>query len=144
MPRALAGGRPFCSPSRRRSRRTVTPCTAAGGSITITLATRSRAAYEQGWDLYPAQLPARYAAVYSFFMEAAEPAAARLRSFVEKAAQATLAGAVFSATGQGLLNFLLSAVAASALTEREAEAVTGLSSKELHGRSFAAIAAARR
>lgn len=102
--------------------------------------------YEQGWDLHPAQLPARYAAVYSFFMEAAGPAAARLRSFVEKAAQATLAGAVFddAATGQGLLNFFRCAVAAGAMTEDEAVAAAGLSPEELRGRSFAAIAAVRR
>ena len=102
--------------------------------------------YYQGWDLHPAQLPARYAAVYAFFLEALEPAAARLRSFVEKAAQATLAGAVFddTATGQGLLNFFLRAVAAGAMTWDEAAARAGLSPEELRGRSFAAIAAGRR
>ena len=45
--------------------------------------------YYQGWDLHPAQLPTRYAAVYAFFLEGLEPAAERLRTFVEKAARAT-------------------------------------------------------
>src|SRR6267154_1287345 len=33
-------------------------------------------AYYQGWDLHPAQLPTRYAAVYSFFLEGLDSAAA--------------------------------------------------------------------
>ena len=65
--------------------------------------------YYQGWDLHPAQLPTRYAAVYAFFLSARPAATARLRNFVEKAAQATLVGDVFddAATGQGLLNFFV-------------------------------------
>ena len=64
-------------------------------------------AYYQGWDLHPAQLPTRYAAVFSFFLEGLDSAAARLKNFVEKAAKATLVGDVFddAATGQGLLNY---------------------------------------
>ena len=46
--------------------------------------------FYQGWDLHPAQLPTRYAAVYAFFLEARPAATARLKNFVEKAAQATL------------------------------------------------------
>jgi hypothetical protein len=63
--------------------------------------------FYQGWDLHPAQLPTRYAAVYDFFLSARPAATARLRNFVDKAAQATLVGDVFddAATGQGLLNF---------------------------------------
>jgi hypothetical protein len=65
-------------------------------------------AYYQGWDLHPAQLPTRYAAVYSFFLQSLDAASERLRNFVEKAAKATLVGDVFddAATGQGLLNLL--------------------------------------
>lgn len=104
------------------------------------------AGFYQGWDLHPAQLPARYAAVYAFFLEGAEAAAARLRTFVDRAAQASLTGAVFddAATGQGLLNYFLRAVAAGALTEEEATARAGLTLDELRARSFAAIAAGRR
>src|SRR6202171_1326893 len=51
-------------------------------------------AYYQGWDLHPAQLPTRYAAVYAFFLEGLDSAAARWKNFVDKAAKATLVGEV--------------------------------------------------
>lgn len=100
--------------------------------------------YYQGWDLHPAQLPTRYAAVYAFFLSARPAATARLRNFVEKAAQATLVGDVFddAATGQGLLNFFVRGVSAGALTLEEA-AETGLTPDELQGRSFTRILEAR-
>src|SRR5262249_30885480 len=103
-----------------------------------------RNAYYQGWDLNPAQLPTRYAAVFSFFLEAREEAAARLRAFVDKAAQATLLGSVFddAATGQGLLNFFLRGLSCGALTEQEALA-TGLTLEEIRGRSFVKMLAGR-
>jgi citrate lyase beta subunit len=97
-------------------------------------------AYYQGWDLHPAQLPTRYAAVYSFFLEGLDPAARRLRSFTEKAAQASLLGDVFddAATGQGLLNFFLRGLGCGAITPEEA-AATGLSLAEMQTRSFRKI-----
>lgn len=96
--------------------------------------------YYQGWDLHPAQLPTRYAAVYSFFLSARPAAVARLRNFVEKAAQATLVGDVFddAATGQGLLNFFVRGLTSGALTIHEASE-TGLTVEELQGRSFLKI-----
>ncbi|HEU4454636.1 MAG TPA: hypothetical protein VFR81_16330 [Longimicrobium sp.] len=101
--------------------------------------------FYQGWDLHPAQLVTRYAAVFAFFLEGMEPAAARLRNFVERAAQATRVGDAFddAATGQGLLNFFLRAVQSGALPEDEASARTGLTPEELRGRSFARIVEAR-
>lgn len=102
--------------------------------------------FYQGWDLHPAQLPSRYATVYGFFLQGLEPAAARLRNFVEQAARATLVGDVFddAATGQGLLNYFLRAVNCGAVSEEEAGEKTGLTAAELHGRSFPAILAGRR
>lgn len=102
-------------------------------------------AYYQGWDLHPAQLPTRYAAVYSFFLEGLEPASQRLSNFVNKAAQATLVGDVFddAATGQGLLNYFLRGMSCGAITEAEAEA-TGLSREDFEGRSFLKILESRR
>ena len=99
----------------------------------------------QGWDLHPAQLPVRFAATYAFFLEGAEAAARRLRGFVDKAAQATLAGAVFddAATGQGLLNFFLRALGCGAVVEGDVVAMTGLSREALETRSFAQIVALR-
>jgi citrate lyase beta subunit len=98
-------------------------------------------AYYQGWDLHPAQLPTRYAAVYSFFLEGLDSAAKRLKHFVEKAAKATLVGDVFddAATGQGLLNYFLRAINCGAISESEAERLTGVTTEELHFGSFLKI-----
>jgi len=102
-------------------------------------------AYYQGWDLHPAQLPTRYAAVYSFFLEGLAAATERLRNFMQKAGQATLVGDVFddAATGQGLLNYFIRGVNSGALTEDEALA-TGLTLDELRSRSFVKILQGRR
>jgi len=98
-------------------------------------------AYYQGWDLHPAQLPTRYAAVYSFFLEGLDSAATRLRNFVDKAAKATLVGDVFddAATGQGLLNYFLRAINCGAISEAEAERLAGVTPEELHLGSFLKI-----
>ena len=98
-------------------------------------------AFYQGWDLHPAQLPTRYAAVYAFFLESLDAASERLKNFVEKAAKATLVGDVFddAATGQGLLNYFLRAVNCGAITEAEAVERSGLTLPELRSASFAKI-----
>jgi citrate lyase beta subunit len=97
--------------------------------------------FYQGWDLHPAQLPTRYAAVYSFFLESLEAASERLKNFVEKAAKATLVGDVFddAATGQGLLNYFLRAINCGALPEDEALKLSGLTLEELRSASFVKI-----
>ena len=99
----------------------------------------------QGWDLHPAQFPTRYAAVYSFFLESYEEATHRLKTFVERAARATLTGEVFddAATGQGLLNYFLTGLNCGALSEAEALA-TGLTIEEIQTRSFFKILEGRR
>jgi uncharacterized protein DUF6986 len=101
--------------------------------------------FYQSWDLHPAQLPPRYAAVYAFFHGARSAATARLRNFVDQATHATLVGNVFddAATGQGLLNFFARGLACGALTMAEARE-TGLSVGELQGRSFLTIVENRR
>ncbi len=98
-------------------------------------------AFYQGWDLHPAQLPIRYTAVYSFFLESLDAASERLRNFVAKAAQATLVGDVFddAATGQGLLNYFLRAINCGAITEQEATELTSLTLEELRSGSFVKI-----
>jgi len=102
--------------------------------------------FYQGWDLHPAQLVTRYAAVFAFFLEGLGPASERLKNFVQKAAQATLVGDVFddAATGQGLLNYFLRAMNCGAITEREAVEMSGLTVAELQSRSFAKILEGRR
>ena len=99
----------------------------------------------QGWDLNPAQLPMRYTAVYAFFLESYDDAVLRLKTFVEKAAQATLIGDTFddAATGQGLLNYFLKALNSGAITIDEV-LVTGLTLDEIRTRSFAKILKDRR
>jgi hypothetical protein len=101
--------------------------------------------YYQGWDLHPAQLPTRYAAVYAFFLTARPAATTRLRNFVAKAAHATLVGEVFddAATGQGLLNFFVRGLSSGAITMDEAKE-TGLTAQELRSRSFLEIVEGRR
>jgi len=96
--------------------------------------------YYQGWDLNPAQLPMRYTAVFAFFLESYPDAVDRLKTFVEKAARATLIGDVFddAATGQGLLNYFLKALNSGAITEEEVLA-TGLTLDEIRTRSFKKI-----
>ncbi|MBD0369608.1 MAG: phosphoenolpyruvate kinase [Pyrinomonadaceae bacterium] len=103
-------------------------------------------AFYQGWDLHPAQLPTRYAAVYAFFLESLDQASERLRNFVAKAAQATLVGDVFddAATGQGLLNYFLRAINCGAITEDEAQRLTTLTREELLSGSFVKILNNRR
>jgi hypothetical protein len=102
--------------------------------------------FYQGWDLHPAQLPTRYAAVFAFFLDGLSAASDRLRNFVQKAAQATLVGDVFddAATGQGLLNYFLRALNCGAISENEAVEMSGLSVAELRSRSFAKILEGRR
>ncbi len=93
--------------------------------------------YYQGWDLHPGQLPIRYAAVYTFFLQSLEQASLRLKNFIEVAAKATLVGDVFddAATGQGLLNFFIKAYNCGAISEKEI-LKTGLTLEELRQKSF--------
>jgi len=137
----------------------------AGGSLTSAQKEQNRAAvhhawrlhfdhvrhslengYFQGWDLHPAQLPTRYAAIYSFFLESLDAASRRLRNFIEKAAQATLVGEVFddAATGQGLLNYFLRAINCGAIAPEEAQSLSGLTLPELRTGSFLKILEGRR
>ncbi len=103
-------------------------------------------AFYQGWDLHPAQLPTRYAALYSFFLEGLEAAGERLSAFVGSAARATLVGEVFddAATGQGLLNYFLRAINCGAISVEEATARTGLRVDEIRSRSFVRILEGRK
>jgi len=97
--------------------------------------------FYQGWDLHPAQLVTRYAAVYAFFLDGLAAASERLKNFVQKAAQATAVGGVFddAATGQGLLNYFLRAMNCGAISEAEAVETSGLTVTQLESRSFSSI-----
>lgn len=99
-----------------------------------------RLGFYQGWDLNPAQIPIRYAAVYYFFLTGLEESTARLTTFIDKAAQASLSGNTFddAATGQGLVNYFINGINCGALTMDEASA-TGITESELASRSFLQI-----
>jgi citrate lyase beta subunit len=73
--------------------------------------------FYQGWDLHPAQIPARLVAVHTFFLEGLAEASARLRNFRDQSEQATRVGAIFddAATGRGLVNFFERAVRCGAI-----------------------------
>ncbi len=95
----------------------------------------------QSWDLHPAQLPARYAAVYSFFLQSKDAQGERLKNFLAKATQAAATGNQFddAASAQGILNFFARASNCGALTEAEIGEATNLTADELRAASFAQI-----
>jgi citrate lyase beta subunit len=92
----------------------------------------------QGWDLHPAQLPARFGALFAFFAAELEPAGARLRAFLDRAAVATRLGSMFddAATAQVLLNTFRRALACAAVTPAEVERATGLSVDQIRAMRF--------
>jgi citrate lyase beta subunit len=77
--------------------------------------------FYQGWDLHPAQIPARLIAVHTFFLEGLAEASARLRNFRDQSEQATRVGAIFddAATGRGLVNYFERAVRCGAIQESD-------------------------
>ncbi len=104
-----------------------------------------RNGYLEGWDLNPAQLPVRWAAMNHFYLSQLDDATERLRVFVEEATHATLTkGAQFDdlATAEGCKNFFKQGLACGALTEAEVKA-TGCTLEEINAKSFREIAAAR-
>jgi citrate lyase beta subunit len=98
--------------------------------------------FHQGWDLHPAQLPARYAAVFLFFRHSLQEAAARLRSFLDASARASTLGARFddASSAQGLLVFLRQALACGAVSDEEAAAATGIDADTLRTASLDQLA----
>lgn len=86
-----------------------------------------------GWDLHPAQLPARFAATYSFFEEKIGPLGTRLKSFLGAAAGAMRTGQQFddAAMANQQLCFIRQALRCGAVSSAEVEVATGLSEHEL-------------
>lgn len=75
----------------------------------------------QGWDLHPAQLPVRYAAVFSYFTELLPGAVARYKNFLQQSEQATRVGTAFddAVTVQILKNLFDRAAACGAIDASE-------------------------
>lgn len=85
-------------------------------------------AYYQGWDMHPGHLPTRYAAVYAFYREGLEQAAARLAAYVAKAG-----GDVMDepATAKALSGYLLRGLDCGAVDPGEVARLTGLTRADL-------------
>ncbi|MEV5597830.1 aldolase [Streptomyces sp. NPDC052496] len=87
-------------------------------------------AYYQGWDMHPAHLPTRYAAVYTFYREGLEQAAARLAAYVAKAGGDVLDE---PATAKALSGYLLRGLDCGAVDIAEVARLTGLTRADLDG-----------
>ncbi|WP_405809884.1 HpcH/HpaI aldolase/citrate lyase family protein [Streptomyces sp. NBC_00210] len=87
-------------------------------------------AYYQGWDMHPGHLPTRYAAVFAFYREGFEQAAARLAAYANHAG-----GDVMDepATAKALSGYLLRGIDCGALDTAEVARLTGLSRADLDG-----------
>ncbi|PJJ00668.1 citrate lyase beta subunit [Streptomyces sp. 2333.5] len=87
-------------------------------------------AYYQGWDMHPGHLPTRYAAVYAFYREGLEQAAARLAAYAAKAG-----GDVMDepATAKALSGYLLRGLDCGAVDPEEVARLTGLTRGDLEG-----------
>jgi len=94
--------------------------------------------FYQSWDLHPNQLPARYAAVYAFFLESRDAMAVRLKEFINRSTQATLTGNTFddAASAEGILNFFRSGSDCGAFEPKEIKTLLGVSPDELRSTSF--------
>lgn len=97
-----------------------------------------------GWDLHPAQLVSRYAALYAFYLTGLEPASRRLATFLDTVAKEDAPRDIADdlATGQALLNFLLRAIACGAAERAEVASLTGLGAELLDGRPFRSVLSA--
>ncbi|MFF8831449.1 DUF6986 family protein [Streptomyces sp. NPDC015131] len=87
-------------------------------------------AYYQGWDMHPGHLPTRYAAVFAFYREGFEQAAARLSAYANQAG-----GDVMDepATAKALSSYLLRGIDCGALGTDEVARLTGLTRADLDG-----------
>ncbi len=84
--------------------------------------------YYQGWDMHPGHLPTRYAAVYAFYREGLEQAAARLVAYTHRTG-----GDVMDepATARALSGYLLRGLDCGAVGAGETARLTGLTRADL-------------
>ncbi|WP_320775565.1 DUF6986 family protein [Streptomyces sp. CRN 30] len=88
-------------------------------------------AFHQGWDMHPGHLPTRYAAVFAFYREGYERAAARLARYAHR-----VGGDVLDepATARALGGYLLRGLDCGALDPEEVtRAADGLTRADLEG-----------
>lgn len=84
--------------------------------------------FYQGWDLHGAQLPTRYAAVFTFYRENAGIAAERLRAYLGRAETGTMDE---PATAIALAGYFLRGLDAGAISGEEVDKLTGQNVKSL-------------
>ena len=100
---------------------------AAAWSLHHRLVGRSLArGYYQGWDLHPAQLPTRYAAVFAFYRNGFDVAAGRLAAYVTQRDSAFMDE---PATARALADFVLRGLDCGALDE---DVATGRCAMDRH------------
>jgi citrate lyase beta subunit len=90
----------------------------------------------QGWDLHPAQLPVRYAALYDYFLAERDRIIPRLKKFLEQSGQAVRSGETFddAATVRGMLLFFRRGFLCGAFTPDDI-ALAGLAIADLSAES---------
>lgn len=89
-------------------------------------------AYYQGWDMHPGHIPTRYAAVFAFYREGFEAAAARLAAYARQA-EGDIADE--PATAKALAGYLLRGLDCGALDTAEVARLSGLTRADLEGYS---------
>ncbi|NEB82505.1 aldolase [Streptomyces sp. SID14478] len=87
-------------------------------------------AYYQGWDMHPGHIPTRYAAVFAFYREGFEQAAARLAAYANQASGDI---ADEPATAKALAGYLLRGLDCGALDVAEVARLTGQTRADLEG-----------
>jgi len=85
--------------------------------------------FYQGWDMHPAQLPSRYAAVYAFYLQGLPTATARLRAYVQRADSGYLDE---PATAVALAGFILRAIDCGAADQADISKAVGLERDRLN------------
>ncbi|MEU7042109.1 aldolase [Streptomyces varsoviensis] len=87
--------------------------------------------YYQGWDMHPGHLPTRYAAVYAFYREGLERAAARLVAYTHRAGGDIADITDEPATARALSGHLLRGLDCGAVDAAETARLTGLTRADL-------------
>ena len=88
-------------------------------------------AYYQGWDMHPGHLPTRYAAVFTFYREGMEQAAARLAAYAGHGGDGDVMDE--PATAKALSSYLLRGLDCGALTGGEVARLSGMTRGDLDG-----------
>jgi hypothetical protein len=96
----------------------------------------------QGWDLHPAQLPVRYAAIYDFFLAQRDSTIGRLNKFLDQRGQAVRSGEAFddAASVRGMLLFFHRGFSCGAFTVDDL-AFAGVTEEDLSVESPAELVA---